>query len=228
VTSLKPSTPLASTARGNRNVRSSSTSSRAATTPREAAYLAKIIFGDLRTGVQEGVLHDAIAKAFERDRPTIQRCQLLVGDLGEVAVLAKHDACATAHFRLFHPIQFMLATPVEDANEGGRGARREAVSTPRTKLDGIRAQVHKSGGVGDDARSRSTPARWTAPTPASPTSSTLIRQMPGEFLLDGEIVPWCDGCVLPFAHIQKRLGGRCSPRRSIRDNPARSSRLTSV
>ncbi len=50
--------------------------------PREAAYLAKIIFGDLRTGVQEGVLHYAIAEAFARDGRAVQRAQLLVGDLG--------------------------------------------------------------------------------------------------------------------------------------------------
>jgi DNA ligase-1 len=44
--------------------------------------------------------------------------------------------------------------------------------------------------------------------------------LPGEFLLDGEIVPWCDGCVLPFAHIQKRLGRKVLTPKIIRDNPA--------
>ena len=47
-----------------------------------------------------------------------------------------------------------------------------------------------------------------------------VRQLPGEFLLDGEIVPWCDGCVLPFAHIQKRLGRKVLTPKIIRDNPA--------
>src|SRR3954471_20841446 len=57
--------------------------------PREAAYLTKIIFGDMRTGVQEGVLQAAIAQAFQKRLSLIQRTQLLVGDLDEVAVLAK-------------------------------------------------------------------------------------------------------------------------------------------
>jgi DNA ligase-1 len=182
--------------------------------PREAAYLSKVIFGDMRTGVQEGVLHDAIARAFERDRPTVQRCQLLVGDLGEVAVLAKHDACATAHFRLFHPVQFMLATPVEDATEaeaalGGKPYYAE------DKLDGIRAQVHKS------ADRVAIYTRTMDRTDESfPDVVEAVRRIPGEFLLDGEIVPWCDGCVLPFAHIQKRLGRKVLTPKIIRDNPA--------
>ena len=76
--------------------------------------------------------------------PQIQRCQLLVGDLDEVAVLAKNNALDVARFRLFHPIQFMLATPQETAELaaetlGGRTFFAE------DKLDGIRAQIHKSG-----------------------------------------------------------------------------------
>src|SRR5690606_10205693 len=56
-------------------------------TPREAAYVGKIIFGDLRTGVREGVLHAAIAEAFARDLEAVRRAILLVGDVGEVAVM---------------------------------------------------------------------------------------------------------------------------------------------
>ncbi|MBC8106492.1 MAG: hypothetical protein H7Z14_07880, partial [Anaerolineae bacterium] len=83
--------------------------------PREAAYVAKIIFSDLRTGVREGVLHDAIAEAFGRSRESVARAQLMTGDLGEVALLAKRDQLDSAQFKLFHPIQFMLATPKETA-----------------------------------------------------------------------------------------------------------------
>ena len=70
-------------------------------TGREAAYLAKIIFADLRTGVQEGVLQAAIAQAFAEPLAEIQRCQLLVGDLDEVAALARADRLSAARFRLF-------------------------------------------------------------------------------------------------------------------------------
>ncbi len=186
--------------------------------PREVAYLAKVIFGDLRTGVQEGVLHDAIAKAFDRKRPAIQRCHLLVGDLGEVAVLARHDACASAQFRLFHPVQFMLATPVETAADAA-GAISGRTFYAEDKLDGIRAQVHKSGD-GADARVAIYTRTMDRTDASFPDVVKTIRSLPGEFLLDGEIVPWCDGRVLPFAHIQKRLGRKVLTPKILRENPA--------
>jgi len=182
--------------------------------PREAAYLTKIIFGDMRTGVQEGVLQAAVAQAFDKPLALIQRTQLLVGDLDEVAILAKRNELESAKFRLFHPIQFMLATPQETAeiaikSMAGRNFFAE------DKLDGIRAQIHKSG----DHIAIYT--RTMDRTDESfPDVVEAMRKISGEFLLDGEIVPWCDGCVMPFAHIQKRLGRKNLTPAIIRENPA--------
>jgi DNA ligase-1 len=185
---------------------------------REAAYLAKIIFGDMRTGVQEGVLHYAIAQAFGRDGKLVQRCQLLVGDLGEVAVLAKHDACGTAAFRLFHPVQFMLATPQETADDAAATMEGRVFSS-EDKLDGIRAQVHKAG-EGAAARVALYTRTMDRTDASFPDVVESLSKLPGEFLLDGEIVPWRDGCVLPFAHIQKRLGRKVLTAKILRENPA--------
>ena len=186
---------------------------------REAAYLAKIIFGDLRTGVQEGVLHDAIARAFGREAAEVRRCQLLVGDQGEVAVLARQGACASATFRLFHPIQFMLATPQETADDA------EETIAGRTffaedKLDGIRAQIHKSGPAGDGARVAVYTRTMDRADASFPDVVEAVRGLPGDVLLDGEIVPYARGEVLPFAHIQKRLGRKVLTAKILRDNPA--------
>ncbi len=46
-----------------------------------------------------------------------------------------------------------------------------------------------------------------------------IAKLPGDFLLDGEIVPWRDGQVLPFVHLQKRLGRKALTHAMLRDNP---------
>ena len=189
------------------------------TDPREAAYLAKIIFGDLRTGVQEGVLQAAIAQAFGKPLADVQRCQLLVGDLDEVAVLARNDALDAARFRLFHPIQFMLATPQETAEDAAvtlNGRKFYA----EDKLDGIRAQVHKSGGTGHAARVHVYTRTMDRQDESFPDVVEAVAQLPGEFLLDGEIVPYRDGVVLPFAHIQKRLGRKVLTQKILRDNPA--------
>jgi DNA ligase-1 len=182
--------------------------------PREAAYLTKIIFGDMRTGVQEGVLQAAVAQAFEKQSSLIQRTQLLVGDLDEVAVLAKRNELESARFRLFHPIQFRLATPQETAeiavkSMAGRNFFAE------DKLDGIRAQIHKSGD-----RIAIYTRTMDRTDESFPDVVEAMRKIPGEFLLDGEIVPWCDGCVMPFAHIQKRLGRKNLTPAIIRENPA--------
>ena len=181
---------------------------------REAAYLAKIIFGDLRTGVQEGVLIDAIARAFARERKDVQRAVLLVGDLGDVAVLAKHDRLASATFTLFHPVQFMLATAQEDAAQAVRTMVGRTFFA-EDKLDGIRAQVHKQGD-----RIAIYTRTMDRTDEGFPDVVEALRALPGDFLLDGEIVPLRDGRVLPFAHIQKRLGRKVLTARILRDNPA--------
>lgn len=183
-------------------------------TGREAAYAAKIIFGDLRTGVQEGVLHYAIAQAFNRELKDVQRAQLLVGDLGDVAVLAKHDELATAKFVLFHPIQFMLATPQETAEIAAKTIEGRTFYA-EDKLDGIRAQIHKQGD-----RIAIYTRTMDRTDESFPDVVEAIRRLPGDLLLDGEIVPWRDGRVLPFAHIQKRLGRKVMSPKILRENPA--------
>ena len=187
-------------------------------TGREASYLAKVIFGDLRTGVQEGILQAAIAQAFGRTLARVQRCQLLVGDLDEVAVLAKNDSLDLAAFRLFHPLQFMLATPQETPEDAAATLDGRAFYA-EDKLDGIRAQVHKSGGTGPAARVAIYTRTMDRTDASFPEVVQAMSQVPGEFLLDGELVPWRDGQVLPFAHIQTRLGRKVLTPKMLRDNP---------
>ena len=210
-------------------------------TPREAAYVGKIIFSDLRTGVREGVLHAAIAEAFGRDLEAVRRAVLLVGDVGDVALLAKRDELAAAAFRLFHPISFMLATPVESPEEAAaaiaavpraslpvtRPEEFDPTNSPQVtsneaqvttanpawlaehKLDGIRAQIHKQADpAGGAARVAIYTRTMDRADDSFPDVVAHARTVPGDWLLDGEIVPFDDaaGAVLPFAVIQRRLG----------------------
>src|SRR5688572_6586793 len=181
---------------------------------REAAYFAKFFFGDLRTGVQEGVLQAGVAQAFGKELKSIQRALLLVGDLAEVAVLARHDQLASATFKLFHPIQFMLATPQETASDAVETMNGRAFYV-EDKLDGIRAQAHKSGD-----RVVMYTRTMDRTDESFPDVVAALRTLSGDFLLDGEIVPYRDGRVLPFAHIQKRLGRKVLTPKILKDNPA--------
>ena len=128
--------------------------------------------------------------------------------------LAKHDQLETATFVLFHPVQFMLATPQESAEEAAKTMDGRTFFA-EDKLDGIRAQVHKQGD-----RIAIYTRTMDRTDESFPDVVAAIRKVPGDFLLDGEIVPWRDGRVLPFAHIQKRLGRKVLTPKIIRENPA--------
>jgi DNA ligase-1 len=130
-----------------------------------------------------------------------------------VALLAKHDDLCCAKFCLFHPIQFMLATPQETAGDAAKtlGGRPFFVED---KLDGIRAQVHKQG----DAVAIYT-RTMDRTDDAFPEIVQAMRQVPGDFLIDGEIVPFAGGAVSPFAHLQRRLGRKRPPAAVLKKYP---------
>src|SRR6202047_505836 len=117
-------------------------------TPLEAKYIVKIISGDLRIGLKESLVEEGIARAFEAPLGQVKRANMLVGDIGETLRLAAGKRLADARLRLFHPIDFMLAspvesTPVESPEEALSYFQNAAVED---KYDGIRAQAHVSGG----------------------------------------------------------------------------------
>lgn len=184
-----------------------------AASARESAYILKIIFGDLRTGVRHGVLISAIADAFNRPADAVRHAQLLIGDLDELAVLARNDNLASARFQLFHPIQFMLATPQEDADIATATMDGRPFIAEQ-KLDGIRAQVHKAGN-----RIAIYTRTMDRTDESFPDIVERLARLPGDWLLDGEIIPWRAGHILPFAHIQKRLGRKKLTPKVLNDNP---------
>ena len=85
--------------------------------PPTACYVVKILTGELRIGLGEGLLEAALAEAFGRPIGEVKRAGMLTGDLGRTAVLAREDRLASAEIALFHPLKFMLASPAEDADE---------------------------------------------------------------------------------------------------------------
>src|ERR1700690_3972381 len=86
-------------------------------TPLAAQYIVKIISGDLRIGLKESLVEEAIAKAFHAPLDQVKRANMLLGDIGETLRLASAGKLADAQLRLFNPIDFMFASPVESAEE---------------------------------------------------------------------------------------------------------------
>lgn len=167
-------------------------------TASEAKYVIKIITGDLRIGLKESLVEEAIANAFERPIGDVRRANMLTGNVAETLRLAAADKLGSASVKLFHPIGFMLASPVETAAEIF-GDEPSAMHVEE-KYDGIRAQAHKDGsGVRIFSRTLDEVTEFAELRPA-------IARLPGRLILDGEILAWYGDRPLPFTELQKRLG----------------------
>jgi DNA ligase 1 len=150
-------------------------------TPLEAKYIVKIITGDLRIGLKESLVEEAIAKAYGNTLAEVQRANMLLGDIGETVRLAAETRLGEATMRLFHPLGFMLASPVESTAEGLGYSAEAAVED---KYDGIRAQAHVAGEeVKFFSRTRD------EITESFPELPAALEGLP-DAILDGEIVAW--------------------------------------
>jgi ATP-dependent DNA ligase I len=169
----------------------------------EAKYVIKIISGDLRIGLRESLVEEAIAKAFDENVKAVQRANMLLGDIRETLRLAAEHKLNQAQMRLFHPIGFMLASPAQDAEEALSYFDRAAVED---KYDGIRAQAHIGGK--EDRRVRLFSRTLDEISPAFPELPPALQAFPEPLILDGEILAWSPDTAqaLPFSELQKRLG----------------------
>jgi DNA ligase-1 len=185
--------------RGTKNKRVMLAETFARTTALEAKYLVKMLVGDLRIGLKEGLVEDALARAFERPLADVARVNMLTGDIGETALRARRDELADVSMRLFHPIKFMLATAGEDLADIARTMPVEFYV--EDKFDGIRAQAHTEAG-----RVALYTRTLDEVTHRFPELSAPLAALKTDAIMDGEIVPARGAEILPFAELQKRLG----------------------
>jgi DNA ligase-1 len=167
-------------------------------TPLEAKYLVKIITGEMRIGLRESLVEEAITQAYGVELKAVQRANMLLGDVAETLRLAAANRLADARMRLFHPIGFMLASPAETATEAFEYIEH---ATVEDKYDGIRAQVHKQAG-----RVALFSRTLDEVTHRFPELIEPLRSLPGEFILDGEVLAARGTQILPFKELQQRLG----------------------
>jgi DNA ligase 1 len=206
-------------------------------TPLEAKYIVKIVTGDLRIGLKESLVEEAIAKAYGATVVEVQRANMLLGDIGETLRFACEGKLAAAKMRMFHALGMMLASPVASPEDGLSYFAEAAVED---KYDGIRAQAHVANGeVKLFSRTRD---EITESFPELPDS---LAGLPQDAILDGEIVAWeypenseqvrevideqfseeaenraADlGRAQPFSVLQQRLGRKKVSEKMLREIP---------
>src|SRR6266540_1789338 len=178
---------------------------------REGQYVVKILSGDLRIGLREGLVEEAIARAFEAPLDEVKEANMLLGDIGAAATLASRKELHRAELSIFRPIKCMLATPEPTAEAvwerfvGERASNRDegtaATVHVEDKFDGIRAQLHRSG-----QRVEIFSRDLRRITDQFPELAEQAKKFDQELIVDGEIVAFQEGRRLTFFDLQKRLG----------------------
>ncbi|MDQ3881959.1 MAG: ATP-dependent DNA ligase [Thermoproteota archaeon] len=166
--------------------------------PLEAKYLIKIVTGELRVGVVEGLVELAISMAFGRDVRAIRQAMLLSGDIAQTALLAKKDALSTAIMRPLAPLSFMLADVMFSAEEIEKYYNKALIC--EFKYDGIRVQLHKFGG-----KIKMFSRKLEDVATSFPEIVSAVSSLPAEFILDGEVLAYKAGRPLHFQELQRRL-----------------------
>jgi len=172
--------------------------------PIEAKYLIKIFVGEMRTGFHQGLMEQAVAKAFGVNLKDVQRASMVAGDIGEVAAILKtqgREGLSKIRFRVFKPVELMLAQMADSVAEaleehGGRSAFEY-------KYDGARIQIHKRL---DEVRIFS--RRLTDVTESLPEIIETVSEKvkANEVVLEGEVVAVdSSGLPIPFQHLMRRF-----------------------
>jgi DNA ligase-1 len=166
--------------------------------PLEARYVVKILTREMRIGLVDGLVEEAVARAYSLDRVAVREAHLLLGDIGLLARSARNGTIGEAKLQKLRPTNFMLAESVSTAQEIAEYFGKEVYA--EYKYDGVRAQVHKAG---EEVRIFS--RRLEEISKSFPELCNEASSITHDFILDGEIVPFKDGKPLPFQLLQRRL-----------------------
>jgi DNA ligase-1 len=176
-------------------------------TPLEAKYLIKLMLGDMRIGVKQAQVEEAIAVATERELTAVRRAVMLLGDLSEVVRLADADRLDEARMRLFHPLGFMLASPVDSVEEAMARFAEEVRAEQKGKGGAEPTPETQGTSEGDTARrlqvlrsAQNDSVLVEARVLPAPTEAHILPALTQEHILP----------ALSLAHVQDKFDGiRC-------------------
>lgn len=178
--------------------------------PLAVRYFVKTLGGNLRIGLQEKMVEEAVAAATGRDLEAVRAANNRLGVLAQVALAARDGGLEAIEARLFHPMDFMLAKPLEAVTQ----ELTPAEWLVEDKYDGIRAQLHRAGG-----RVRIYTRGMEEVTGAFPEIVARVEGLPGSAILDGEVLGWREGRAMPFALLQQRLARKKVPEKLREEVP---------
>ncbi|MDG6997232.1 MAG: ATP-dependent DNA ligase [Nitrososphaerota archaeon] len=168
--------------------------------PIEAKYLVRLLTGEMRIGLVEGLVEESIAKAFSKPLEEVRSARLVTADIGLVAQLARHNRLSEAKIELFRPTTFMLADSGQDATDVYNKFEGKSMIA-EFKYDGIRAQIHAAdGSVKIFSRNLEDVSDFF------PEIRSAIEKLdlPGA-IVDGEIIAFESGRPKSFQSLQRRL-----------------------
>ncbi len=187
-------------------------------TPVEAKYLAKIVVGEMRHGVQEGIVLDAAAALAGMPSAAIRRAQQALSDIGRVAALAASDPAqlTAAEAQLFHPLKPMLAQSALDVAAAWQALDGRLVL--EWKLDGARVQIHKHGD-----RVRIFSRRLQEITASLPDIAEAVRRDAAAVtaIFEGEVLAIDGDRPLPFQELMRRFRRVRDVEAMVREVPTR-------
>lgn len=180
-------------------------------TPLEMRYSIRMLGqSSLRIGFEIRSLIAAISIAFSVDKEEVRYAHMITGSVGKTAVLARQNRLHDASFKLFHPLSFMLASPIES-----RAVSDLKEYVAEEKFDGMRAQVHSSID-GFKVFSRD----LNDITASFPDIESFFKQrVTPAIVLDGEICVYKDRKIMPFQHLQKRMGIKKPSKKIVEEYP---------
>ena len=170
--------------------------------PTEAKYITRTVIEELRVGVGEGTIRDALVQAFDVDKAVVERAHMLTNDLGLVAEVSKEEGIEGLQKLSLNPgkpVKPMLAqlSPGIEASITEMGW-----AYCETKYDGIRVQIHR---LGDDVNIFT--RRLENISNAVPEIIEYVKKdlPPKNFIVEGEIIVTRDGKPISFQYILQRV-----------------------
>ncbi len=139
-------------------------------------YILKLISGDMRIGVKQSLVEEAIVAAYKEDVAAIRYAGMLLGSLPEVVERAAAGTLGEARMRLFHPLGFMLASPVDSVEEAIERFAEEIVAEKLEEPATGQAAANSSSAQG-----------------SAPAEAALLARDPGRVLREAQLEDKYDG-----------------------------------